>query len=322
MVKERTGNMTTIHDIAKKSGYSVSTVSRVLNQRHHVSETARQTILQVIDELDYQPNELARHLSHGKTRQIGVVIPNTIHPFFTEILNGVVNSAFSTPYRIVILPSSYDEQLEDTYLNQLQRKAFDGLIFISRASSLSKLTHYTQYAPVVCCEKPDTDLLSAVYCDRLPAYLQVFNYLKQDFGQAIILLMSRESDGSATSALIVEAYKHVYGCPPKSHQIITGMMDETDGYQVAKAVLAKQNEIQAVFANGDDIASGVLRYYDEQKQIPPLIVGQENQLSSRLLKFSTVDHHAYRIGQEAFRIVTSDNQPEQLEIPSQFIYRE
>ena len=44
----------------------------------------RQTILQVIDELDYQPNELARHLSHGKTRQIGVVIPNTIHPFLRK----------------------------------------------------------------------------------------------------------------------------------------------------------------------------------------------------------------------------------------------
>ena len=97
-------------------------------------------------------------------------------------------------------------------------------------------------------------------------YLEVFHYLKQHFGQAIVLLMSRESDGSATSALIVEAYEHVYGCPPKPHQIITGMMDETDGYQVAKDVLAKQNEIQAVFANGDDIAGGVLRYYDEQNR--------------------------------------------------------
>lgn len=81
--------MTNIRDIAKKSGYSASTVSRFLNQTGYVSQSAKQAIQQVIDELDYVPNALARDLSKGKSNTIGIVIPQMQHPFFTELINGI-----------------------------------------------------------------------------------------------------------------------------------------------------------------------------------------------------------------------------------------
>lgn len=61
--------MTNIRKIAKLTGYSVSSVSRVINNHPHVSEEARQKILQVMEELDYRPNILAQELSSGSTRR-------------------------------------------------------------------------------------------------------------------------------------------------------------------------------------------------------------------------------------------------------------
>lgn len=58
--------MTNIHDIARLSGYSVSTVSRVLNQKNYVSAKTRADIEAVIDKLDYVPNAVARNLSRGQ----------------------------------------------------------------------------------------------------------------------------------------------------------------------------------------------------------------------------------------------------------------
>lgn len=63
--------MPTIRDIARKSGYSVSTVSRVLNQQKYVSDAAKEAIEAVIKQLDYVPNSLARDLSFGQNKNIG-----------------------------------------------------------------------------------------------------------------------------------------------------------------------------------------------------------------------------------------------------------
>lgn len=59
--------MTNIHDIAKLSGYSAATVSRVINQRGYVSDKAREKIKSIIDQMDYVPNDVARDLSRVKT---------------------------------------------------------------------------------------------------------------------------------------------------------------------------------------------------------------------------------------------------------------
>ncbi|TAR47962.1 LacI family transcriptional regulator, partial [Lactiplantibacillus plantarum] len=86
--------MTNIHDIARLSGYSVSTVSRVLNHQNYVSAKTRGDIEAVINKLDYVPNAVARNLSRGATLTIGVVLPHVDHPYFTQLLHGIMRAAF------------------------------------------------------------------------------------------------------------------------------------------------------------------------------------------------------------------------------------
>ena len=76
--------MATLKDVAKASGLTVGTVSRVLNNRGYISDKTREKVYQVMKELNYQPNETARALSKQKSNTIGVILPNIEHPYFAS----------------------------------------------------------------------------------------------------------------------------------------------------------------------------------------------------------------------------------------------
>ncbi|MGZ7884607.1 LacI family DNA-binding transcriptional regulator [Limosilactobacillus ingluviei] len=131
--------MANIKDVAQRSGYSVATVSRALNHHGYVSATAQAKIEDAIADLNYVPNGVAQDLSQGKTFTIGVVLPHMNHPYFNQLVHGILTAAFSSAYQISLLPSRYDVAVETKYLTQLKRKLFDGLIFASHEASLQYL---------------------------------------------------------------------------------------------------------------------------------------------------------------------------------------
>ena len=76
--------MATLKDVAKETGLTVSTVSRVLNNRGYISADARERVYEAMKRLNYQPNELARSLSKQTTNTIGVIVPHIDHPYFAD----------------------------------------------------------------------------------------------------------------------------------------------------------------------------------------------------------------------------------------------
>jgi len=75
--------MTTLKDVAKLAGVTVTTVSRVLNNRGYISTDTRGKVMSAMKALDYQPNELARSLIFQRSRIIGVIVPSIAIPFRT-----------------------------------------------------------------------------------------------------------------------------------------------------------------------------------------------------------------------------------------------
>ncbi|WP_203638323.1 LacI family DNA-binding transcriptional regulator [Levilactobacillus wangkuiensis] len=294
--------MANIRDIARQAGYSPATVSRTLNHSGYVSATAAAKIQAVIAQLDYVPNDIARDLSQGRTANVGVVVPHLNAPFFTEIVNGISGAAFAADYNVVLLQSKYDAALERTYLSQLHRKAFDALIFTSRAIPLTDLVAAQQYGAVVCCEDPGTQPLAAAYSQREAAYLQAFRWLKGQGYQHIALTLSRDASLSATSRATLAAFKRVFGCVPTI--VETNVTTYQDGYRVA-ADLAKTPDLDYIFSNGDDIATGIRQGYLDQHRTAPALMGQENQVSGQLLGLPTIDHHFRQIGAAAFDLAAT-----------------
>src|ERR1700754_1303865 len=89
------GNRVTIHELAKRSGVSVGTVSRALNGYTDVKTETRERVLRIAQELDYTPNAAARTLVTQRSHVVGVFLetgpdhPDIQHPFFHEVLVGV-----------------------------------------------------------------------------------------------------------------------------------------------------------------------------------------------------------------------------------------
>lgn len=83
----------TISDIAKLSGVSVATVSRVINNKGYVKDETRKKIEAVIEENGYRPNAVARSLTRNDTSMIAVIMSNRLNPFFANVLDAIEEQA-------------------------------------------------------------------------------------------------------------------------------------------------------------------------------------------------------------------------------------
>ncbi|HFZ4839124.1 TPA: LacI family DNA-binding transcriptional regulator [Streptococcus agalactiae] len=293
--------MTSISDIAKKAGVAKSTVSRVINHHPHVSDETRQKVMALITELDYIPNQLARDLSRGKTQKIGVVIPHTRHPYFTQLINGLLDAAKTTDYQLVVMPSDYNQELELSYLKQLKMEAIDALIFTSRAISLDIIETYAKYGRIVVCEKlQEYNHLSSAYLDRYSSFLEAFSDMKLRGLEHLVLLFSRNNESSATYQSALLAYQEVYGQLSSPYMVVGNVHDFNDGLNLSYQ-LVKEVSIDGILATSDEVAAGLIKGYEESRKKCPYIIGQECLLVGQLLKLSTIDHKSYYLGKLAFK---------------------
>ena len=298
--------MTSISEIAKKAGVAKSTVSRVINHHPHVSDETRQKVMDLINELDYMPNQLARDLSRGKTQKIGVVIPHTQHPYFTHLINGLLDAAKASDYQLVMMPSDYDEELELSYLKQLKMEAIDALIFTSRAIRLVRIETYAKYGRIVVCEKlQGYPLLSSAYLDRYSSFVDAFSSMKAQGLANIVLLFSRNNESSATYHSALSAFHNVYGQQSTPHLVFGNIHDFNDGLHVSHQLI-KDTHIDGVLATSDEVAAGVIKGYEDSGKKCPYIIGQEHLLVGQLLKLPTIDHKSYSLGKLAFKKALSE----------------
>jgi len=95
-------NNVTIKDVARSSGVSSMTVSRVINGSEHVRPATRQRVERAIAELGYVPSRLARGLTRQKTGTLALIVPDVANPFFTLIVRGAEDVARRAGYRIIL----------------------------------------------------------------------------------------------------------------------------------------------------------------------------------------------------------------------------
>ena len=102
--------MATLKDVAKETGLTVSTVSRVLNNRGYISSNTREKVYDAMKRLNYQPNELARSLSKQTTNTIGVIVPHIDHPYFARLLSSLETAAYQNGYTLLLFNSRESEE--------------------------------------------------------------------------------------------------------------------------------------------------------------------------------------------------------------------
>ena len=100
----------TIKDIAKILNVSVSTVSRALKDHPDISVATKKSVQALAKELNYRPNEIALSLKNRRSKIIGIMVPQLVHHFFSQVIEGVENVAYNAGYQVMIYHS--DELLE------------------------------------------------------------------------------------------------------------------------------------------------------------------------------------------------------------------
>lgn len=120
--------MANIKDVAEVSGVTVTTVSRVLNNRGYISEATRQKVYDAMEKLDYQPNEIARSLFRKKSNLLGLIIPDVSHPFFAQLTSYIEYYAYNCGYKVLLCNSYSDVIKEKDYIDMLKRHQVDGII--------------------------------------------------------------------------------------------------------------------------------------------------------------------------------------------------
>ncbi|MGB7999915.1 MAG: LacI family DNA-binding transcriptional regulator, partial [Anaerobacillus sp.] len=98
--------MVTISDVAKRSGLSKSTVSRVINNHPYISKEKRELVQKAMDELGYYPNPAARRLRGQLKSTIGVIVPRIVNPFFSYLVNSIEQTAYEHNFQVLIFQSN------------------------------------------------------------------------------------------------------------------------------------------------------------------------------------------------------------------------
>ncbi|WP_062050359.1 LacI family DNA-binding transcriptional regulator [Bacillus sp. JCM 19034] len=156
--------MVNIYDIARISGVSKSTVSRVVSNHPHVSTETREKVLKVMKEYDYVPNSLARQFRQKHTKCIAIIIPNIDHPYFCQLVRYISAACHNKGFKTVVHQTFLNKNTEKSVYAQLQRNEYDAIILASSLLPEVEIASYTKNKIIVACNEVFSGEFFDVFC--------------------------------------------------------------------------------------------------------------------------------------------------------------
>lgn len=259
--------MTTIKDIAKAAGVSVTTVSRALNGYSDVSEKTRKKIELLAKELNYSPNTLARSLVMNKSKTIGLLISG-IHKgmikddFMVEILSGIDEYVAHTDYDLVLFSTNSTKQREKTYSQLCRERKVDGVILQGMKTEDPYLKEVVESdIPCVLIDIPiKSSTVGYVTTDNVLGAKKATEYLI-GLGHKNIAMMNGHNFASVSQTRL-EGYLEALNDAKiaiKWNWIVNGEFDENTAENVATSLLTRNPEITAIFCASDLMALGTMK---------------------------------------------------------------
>lgn len=303
---------TTIKDIAKECGVSLSTVSLVLNGNPRISTATRDKVMAAVDRHGYQPNAFARSLASRSSRALSVVVPHLNHVFadvyFGEIVSGIYEYAAAQGYKVLLDMADRRFISSHEHVNLLKSKRVDGMLFIG--SSV-----HDGYLFEMASEPYPLILVNHYFPDR------PLNYITADYvGSARIAAehlcsLSHRAIGviSGTNTHTANDFREHFiknckalGCRDEDLPWADGWFTEQGGYEGAEWLLTRYPNITAIMAGNDKMAIGATRYLNKKRiRVPEdiSVMGMDDIRTSEFVNpaLTTIRHDLYRIGQESVK---------------------
>ncbi|MCU4674186.1 LacI family DNA-binding transcriptional regulator [Catenovulum sp. 2E275] len=254
----------TINDIARLSGVSKRTVSRVINQSPKVGEQTKLKVEKIIEQYNYVPDKQARGLASSRSYLLGLVYDNPDALYIDEVQRGILSFCSKKGYELVVHPCRYKStDLNDNVLDFVRRSKLDGIILLPPASEVD-------------------DLASTLDENAIPYVRMVSGYSEKtdDF------VMSNDRHAAADMARFLVSLKHQkismitgplnYRSSKERYEGFIHTMENMDralpdqyliegtnlyesGIEKGRHLLTLDDRPTAIFCNNDEMASGVLK---------------------------------------------------------------
>ncbi len=259
--------MPTIKDVAKVSGVTVTTVSRVLNNRGYISQATRTKVNEAIKQLNYQPNEIARSLFRGKSNLIGLIIPDVAHPFFAELTSSIEYYANKFGYKILLCNSYLDSTKEKDYIEMLKRHQVEGIIMGSH--TLETTEYLDTNLPIVSVDRNISGEIPNISSDNYYGG-KIATQLLVDRGCKKLAHISGplELDTPANNRCL--AFMDVVKEQNIDYVVEHTELNNFEGYEnLVYEMFAKHPDIDGCFASSDLIAASIIKIANSIKREIP-----------------------------------------------------
>ena len=302
---------TTIKDVAKKAGVSISTVSRVINDSKPVTNEVKQRVLDVIKETGYVPNPLARSLVTKKSQLIGVIVPEVTDTFAAEVLNGIEEISKMYDYDILLANTYSEKDLEVKNINLLRAKQVEGIVMISWDIDKDVVGLLEDSGiPAVYISKTTRDFdIYNVSINNNSAVKDMTNFLL-DRGHKKIVLLNTTFQTNLADERLTGYRDAIVGRGLKVNEGFIKSCGPTfdDGYMAVKEMLDSMVDVDAIFATSDEVAIGAINAcFDLGYKVPEdiSVVGFYDIEFSKMCrpKLTTVKQPLYDMGAVAIRMI-------------------
>ncbi|NWF68484.1 MAG: LacI family DNA-binding transcriptional regulator [Chloroflexi bacterium] len=245
--------MTTIRDVAKRAGVSVTAASYALNDTGTIAEATRKRVLDAAVELNYHPNAFARNLKKRKTHTIGVFISRFGGAFYEEILEGIHSVILDTDYELLVCPESRSARRI-----LLHRQVDGAIVFDSKIPDEPLLNLASYHFPIVVLDRAlQNDFILPLLLDNAQGVREAFAHLYQQGLQRMAFVAGAEDsfdNAERRDAFLTEAQQHSLFVT-----VVPGNFTEISGYEAANLILQSDILPNAVFCANDQMAIGFLR---------------------------------------------------------------
>jgi LacI family transcriptional regulator, galactose operon repressor len=252
----------TIKDVARLSGVSPMTVSRVINESERVRPQTRRRVEEAISELGYVPSRLARGLSRQRTGTIAVIVPDVANPFFTLIVRAAEDVARRAGYRVILCDTRADLSVERDVVGELLAHRVEGIV-VAPVSDRSQ-AHLRRLArfgvPFVLIDRTVAGVeADAVVGDSAGGARQLVEHLISLGHRRIGLVV--ESDEVSTARDRRRGYEAALaaaGIPLDPELVVDSTVDPAGGSEGMRRLLELEDRPTAVFTVNNLVALGAI----------------------------------------------------------------
>ncbi|CPR18114.1 HTH-type transcriptional regulator GalR [Brenneria goodwinii] len=282
--------MATIKDVARLSGVSVATVSRVINDSPKASDASRKAVHKAMAELQYHPNANARALAHQSAETLGLVVADVSDPFFGTMVKSVEQIAQATGNFLLIGNGYHNAEQERKAIEQLIRHRCAGLVVHAKMVADQELATLMSHIPdmvLINRTLPGYESRCVALDDRYGAWLST-RYLIQEGHRKIGFLCSNHQISDSFDRLqgYIDALNE-HNLKVDERLIARAAPDEVGGESAMTELLSHGGNMTAVVCYNDSMAAGALSVLSDNSINVPQdmsIVGFDDVLIARYLR--------------------------------------